>query len=101
MGGNNSEWDGTTERRGNDRREGDFARNGPLAELYYRVGDNEKKIDRIEDKVDDLVIGYTTLKIEMSNVAKEEGKASGIIYGVGGAIFTAIIIKLIENGMGG
>lgn len=102
MSGNEScEWDGQSERRGQYRRDSDVNRGGPLAELYFRVDSTEKKIDKIEEKVDNLTIGYTTLKIEMTNIAKDEGKLSGIIYGGGGAILTAILIKLAENGLGG
>jgi tetrahydromethanopterin S-methyltransferase subunit G len=93
-------WDGV-DRRADFRRESDSLRGTPLGELYYRIDSSEKKIDKIEEKVDVLTIGYTTLKIEMTNIAKDEGKLSGIIYGIGGAVFTAILIKLIENGLGG
>lgn len=95
------EWDGKTDRRGDYRRDSDSVRGGPLGELYFRIDSSEKKIDKIEDKVDNLTIGYTTLKIEMTNIAKDEGKLSGIIYGGGGAILTAILIKVLENGLGG
>ena len=94
-------WDGTTERRNIDtRREYDFTRGGPLSELYHRISTSEVKIDKIDDKVDNLTVGYASLKVEMTSIAKDEGKLSGIIYGVGGAIITAIIIKLVENGLG-
>lgn len=96
------DWDGVTDYRNNDsRREDDLTRGGPLGELFYRISVSEKKIDKIDDKVNDLTIGYTTLKIEMTNSAKEEGKLSGIIYGGGGAILVGIILKVIEKTMGG
>lgn len=96
-----TERDGLEDRRYEYRRSTDSVKGGPLGELYYRIDSSEKKIDKIEEKVDTLTIGYTTLKIEMTNIAKDEGKLSGLIYGIGGAIFTAILIKLIENGLGG
>ena len=95
-----SDWDGKTDRRDKHRRDSDVF-DIPLGELYFRIDSSEKKIDKIEEKVDTLTIGYTTLKIEMTNIAKDEGKISGIIYGGGGAILTAILIKVLENGLGG
>lgn len=95
------DWDGKTDRRDKHRRDSDAVRGGPLGELYFRIDSSEKKIDKIEEKVDTLTIGYNTLKIEMINIAKDEGKLSGIIYGGGGAILTAILIKVLENGLGG
>lgn len=103
MGGNNDNWDGETERRAADsaRRESDAYRNTPLDNMIWRFESNEKKIDKIEEKVDSLTIGFTTLKVEMLNLAKDEGKLSGSIYGIGGAIVTAVILKVLENGLGG
>ncbi len=95
------DWDGKTDRRDRYRRDSDAVRGGPLGELYFRIDSSEKKIDKIEEKVSTLTIDYTTLKIEMTNIAKDEGKLSGIIYGGGGAVLTAIIIKLLENRLGG
>lgn len=97
----NDDWGGKTDRMGNYSRCADNIRGGPLGELYFRIDNSEKKIDKIEEKVDNLTIGYTTLKLEMTNIAKDEGKLSGIIYGGGGAILTAILIKVLENGLGG
>lgn len=94
-------WDWKTDHRDKySRWDSDSLRGGPLGELYFRIASSEKKIDMIEEKVNNLTIGYTTLKIEMTNVARDEGKLSGIIYGGSGAILTAILIKMIEKVMG-
>lgn len=95
------DWDGKTDRRDKYRRDSDAVRGGSLGELYFRIDSSEKKIDVIEEKVDTLTIGYTTLKIEMTNIAKDEGKLSGIIYGGGGAILVGVILNIIEKSMGG
>lgn len=98
-----TEWDGHTERRVDDgvRRESDLYKNTPLDNIVWRFESNEKKIDKIDEKVDTLTIGFTTLKVEMLNLAKDEGKLSGAIYGIGGAVVTAVILKVLENGLGG
>lgn len=96
MGGERGEWDGVEERQKTIRGEHD----DPLGVLFHRVNTSEKMINDIDGKVETLTIGFATLKIEMQNLAKDEGKLSGAMYGVGGAIVTGVLLKLLDISFG-
>lgn len=86
---------------GNGGWNGEDRREIPLDLLLYKVENTEKKIEKIDEKVTELTIGFSTMKVEMANMAKSEGKLSGAIYGIGGAILTAIIVKVVETSFKG
>ena len=88
MGGGENTYDGKTERR-----EG-----GEVSALIiYRVGEVEKKVEKLDDKFHDLNINFTGLKSELGHVAKSEGKLSGAIYGVASAVIVAIIGIILQK----
>lgn len=77
---------GTTEWDGKDRRADDLS-----SVLYYRVELMEKKIDKFEDVLTKAILELNTVKIETQVVAKNEGKLSGTIYGIGGSVIITIL----------
>jgi hypothetical protein len=65
--------------------------------LIYRLGEVEEKVKGLDTKTSALTIDFTALKIELQNMAKNEGKLSGTIYGVGGAIVMTIITMVLQK----
>lgn len=80
---------------------GEERREIPLELIIHKVESTEKKIEKIDEKVTELTIGFSIIKVEMANLAKSEGKISGAIYGIGGAILTTIIVKVVEIAFNG
>lgn len=77
---------GTTEWDGKERRTDDLS-----SVLYYRVELIEKKIEKFDDILSKAILELNTVKIETQNVAKSEGKLSGVIYGVGGSVIVTVL----------
>ena len=88
MGGGENTYDGKT-----DRREG-----GEVSALIiYRVGEVEKKVEKLDEKFHELNIDFTGLKSELEHIAKNEGKLSGAIYGVASSVIVAVIGLILQN----
>ena len=87
---NGTQWDG------NERR----IDSNTTSLLLYRMEKAEKKLDEMDNNVDELKINYSILKTELTNMAKNEGKVSGLIYGAGGSIVMTVIALLIQKAMG-
>lgn len=58
--------------------------------IVYRLDQNEKKLQNLDDKVNNLSGGFIGLKAELEYVAKNEGKTSGAISGVITGIIVAV-----------
>lgn len=83
-------WDG-------EERRNDF---NTTSLILYRMGKVEEKVEELDRNVDKLTIDFNVLKTELANMAKSEGKVSGLIYGVGGSIVMTVIALLIQKAMG-
>ena len=68
-----------------DRKDGDLT-----ALIIYRLDQAEKKLQNLDDKVNNLSGGFIGLKAELEHVAKNEGKTSGAISGVITGIIVAV-----------
>lgn len=63
--------------------------------VSYRLDQVEKKIDKLDTNVGDLIKDNISMKAELANVAKSEGKISGAIYGIGSSIVLAVITAVV------
>lgn len=63
--------------------------------VSYRLDQVEKKIDKLDTNVGELVKDNISMKSELSNVAKSEGKISGAIYGIGSSIILAVVTAVV------
>lgn len=59
--------------------------------FIYRLGQAEKRLDTIHEKLLTLSNGVIEMKVELQHVAKNEGKTSGAISGV----VTGTIISIL------
>ena len=78
------EWDG------HDRRAQDTS-----AIVTYRLDLVEKKLDKLDGSVGEIIKDTITMKAELASIAKSEGKTSGAVYGVGSSIIMAVLTALV------
>ena len=75
-----------------DRKDGDLT-----ALIIYRLDQAEKKLQNLDDKVNNLSGGgFIGLKAELEYVAKNEGKTSGAISGVVTGIIVGLIAAVLQ-----
>lgn len=68
--------------------------------LLYKIDETQKVVDKTAEKVDGLIIGHTTMKVEMEAKAKAEGKISGAIWGFISAAVITVLSVILENVLG-
>ena len=74
-----------------DKKDGDLT-----ALIIYRLDQAEKKLQNLDDKVNNLSGGFIGLKAELEFVAKNEGKTSGAISGVVTGIIVGLIAAVLQ-----
>lgn len=68
----------------------DRSKNSP-ALVAWRLEQAEKKLQTLDDKLNELTGGFIGLKVELEHVAKNEGKTSGAISGVITGVIVAVL----------
>lgn len=68
--------------------------------LLYKIDETQKVVAKTAEKVDGLIIGHTTMKVEMEAKAKAEGKISGAIWGFISAAVITVLSVILEKVLG-